>query len=623
MKPVLLSTIILMTFATVEAQRSNNNQYHEDPHSFALPAVAVVQHLELDINVDFTKKIISGVASWTVKTGNNAKEIVFDTRNLKISKVTSGERNNEKEAKFNVGKQDKQLGSPLTVTLTGNETLIHIYYETNPYAAALQWLSPQQTAGKKHPFLFTQSQAILARTWLPCQDSPGIRYTYNATVKVPKGLIALMSAENPQEKNETGIYHFSMKQPVPSYLMALAAGNIVFESIGPRTGVYAEPEVIEAAAYEFADMEKMLVETEKLYGPYLWDRYDLIVLPPSFPFGGMENPRLTFATPTILAGDRSLTALVAHELAHSWSGNLVTNANWNDFWLNEGFTVYLERRIMEALYGKAYAEMLALLGYQDLMETVKEMGETNPDTKLKLDLAGRDPDEGLTEIAYEKGYFLLRLIEETYGREPFDKFLRDYFKEFAFKPVTTEMFVAHLSTWQGLNSDATKEANVNAKKWIYEPGIPENIPQIKSMRFEFVEKVIQSWEKGNDIAPLAKKNWSTHEWLHFIRHLPDTMTTEQMAQLDRMFDFTNSGNSEIQAAWFEHVIKHKYEPAYPQLEAFLVSVGRRKFLKPLYQRLAATPEGKTMALRIYEKGRPNYHSVSTNTLDEILGWNRR
>jgi hypothetical protein len=367
----------------------------------------------------------------------------------------------------------------------------------------------------------------------------------------------------------------------------------------------------------------MLVATEKLYGPYQWDRYDLIVLPPSFPFGGMENPRLTFATPTILAGDRSLTALVAHELAHSWSGNLVTNANWNDFWLNEGFTVYIERRIMEALYGKSYADMLALIGYQDLMNTVKQMGDDNPDSKLKLDLSGRDPDEGLTEIAYEKGYFLLRLLDDTYGRDAFDKFLNNYFKEFAFKPVTTEMFVEHLKTWQGLFSNSTKEGKVNVEEWIYQTGIPANIPKIESRRFEFIEKVVQSWEKGNDITPIADRIKSTHEWLHFIRHLPDTMTIEQMTHLDKMFNFSNSGNSEIQSAWFLHAIRNKYEAAYPQLEKFLVNVGRRKFLKPLYSELAKTPEGKTMATRIYTIGRPNYHSVSTNTLDEILGWKEK
>ena len=616
MKNFLIAALYLMMIQPLIAQK-DQIALHSDPHSYAVPSDAVVKHLDLDIDVDFTNKIIKGIASWNIESKTGAKSIIFDTRNLKINKVTSGDRSSERELKFSLGKEDKILGVPLTVNISGSDIKINIYYETKPDAAALQWLSPQQTAGKKHPFLFTQSQAILARTWLPCQDSPGIRYTYNATVKVPKGLLALMSAENPVEINETGVYNFAMKQPVPSYLMALAAGNISFAKIGERTGVYAEPEMIEAAAYEFADMEKMLVATEKMYGPYPWERYDLIVLPPSFPFGGMENPRLTFATPTIIAGDRSLTSLVAHELAHSWSGNLVTNANWNDFWLNEGFTVYLERRIMEALYGKSYADMLALLGMQDLKKTVEQLGSTDPDTRLKLDLAGRDPDEGLTDIAYEKGYFLLRLIEETYGRNNFDSFLRNYFNEFAFKPVTTEIFVEYYNKWA---NSMEKDGDVKIKQWIYEPGLPGNMPEIKSIRFEFAEKLVLSWQKGHDISPIAEKKWTTHEWLHFLRNLPDSMSTAQMADLDRMFNFSNSRNSEIQAAWFHHVIKNNYQPAYKQLEEFLITVGRRKFLKPLYQELSLTPEGKAMALRIYGLGRPNYHSVSTNTIDEILEW---
>ena len=244
-----------------------------------------------------------------------------------------------------------------------------------------------------------------------------------------------MSASNPQIKNETGSYHFEMKQPIPSYLLALAVGDVEFKRVSNRAGIYAERTVLDSAVWEFADLEKMIHGAEELYGAYLWERYDVLVLPPSFPFGGMENPRLTFATPSILAGDRSLTSLIAHELAHSWSGNLVTNRTWNDFWLNEGFTVYFEHRIMEKLYGRDYAEMLALLSLQDLRETIQSLKDENlyADTKLKLDLAGRNPDDGVTDIAYNKGYFFLRLFEERYGRERFDSFLKHYFSSNAFK----------------------------------------------------------------------------------------------------------------------------------------------------------------------------------------------
>ncbi|MBL0317256.1 MAG: hypothetical protein IPP69_16430 [Flavobacteriales bacterium] len=301
--------------------------------------------------------------------------------------------------------------------------MVEIDYKTSPDAEALLWVE-----GEK-PFLFTQSQAILARTWVPCQDSPGVRITYNADVTVPSDLMALMSAENPQQKSSDGKYHFKMDQPIPSYLMALAVGDVVFREIGPRTGVYAIPSLADAAANEFSDMQKMVDEAEKLYGSYVWGRYDLLILPPAFPFGGMENPKLTFATPTIIAGDKSLVSLVAHELAHSWSGNLVTNSTWDDFWLNEGFTVYFEQRIMEAVYGRERSEMLATLSRQDLDATIADIStsEHPEDSKLKLALEGRSPDDGMTDIAYNKGYFFLRLIEETVGRERFDKFLKVFY----------------------------------------------------------------------------------------------------------------------------------------------------------------------------------------------------
>ncbi|MGZ5303598.1 MAG: M1 family metallopeptidase, partial [Bacteroidia bacterium] len=523
----------------------------------------------------------------------------------------------EKETPFAMGEEKEFLGTPLQIHIKPATKYIHIYYKTSPEAAAVQWLDARQTAGGKHPFMFTQSQAILARTWVPCQDGPGVRFTYSATVEVPSDLMAVMSAENPQEKSEDGIYEFEMDKPIPSYLLALAVGNFEFKSLSKRTGVYAEPETLEKAAYEFADMDKMLVAAEELYGPYQWGRYDVLVLPPSFPFGGMENPMLTFATPTILAGDRSLVSLVAHELAHSWSGNLVTNANWNDFWLNEGFTVYFERRIMESIEGKDYADMLEVLGYQDLQRTLEELKDKPNDTKLKLDLKDRDPDDGMNQIAYEKGYFLLRTIEEKVGRKRFDKFVKEYFKNFAFQSMTTEDFVEYIDKELVANHSELRPV---IKRWIYEPNIPNDVKVAHSKLFNEVEEELESWKNGKDASKLHTKNWSTHEWLHFIRHLPAGMTLAQMHDLDNAFAFTNSGNAEILAAWFEHVITHKYESAYPQLGTFMKSVGRRKFIVPLYKLLVKTDEGKKMATDIYKEARPNYHAVAVSTLDEVLGY---
>jgi leukotriene-A4 hydrolase len=579
-----------------------------DIHSFARPDEAVVRHLALDLDVDFDRKRLAGTAVLQIETGGDARELILDTNGLTIDRVTLDDGT---EAKFTLGDTKPHLGAPLIIPIAPSTRSVRIEYASAPDAAAVQWLSKEQTAGGKHPFLFTQSQAILARTWVPIQDSPGIRITYDATIRVPQGLMAIMSAENPTEVSADGVYRFRMPQAIPPYLLALAVGDLAFRSLGHNSGVWAEKPMIEASAYELADTPKMIEAAEKLYGPYRWGQYDVLVLPPSFPFGGMENPRLTFATPTILAGDRSLVSLVAHELAHSWSGNLVTNATWNDFWLNEGFTVYFERRIMEEISGRDYSEMLALLGRQDLETTVAELPER--DTHLFLDLTGRDPDEAATKLPYEKGYFLLRLLEETVGRAKWDAFLRDYFDRHAFQSMTTAAFAEELK-------QAFPDLGVDVNVWIHGPGIPTNAPVVKSDAFRKVEDQVQAFEKGTHAAKLATKGWSTHEWIHFLRHLPKTLTLAQMTDLDAAFGFTSSGNSEILHEWLMQALDHKYEPAYDALERFLLRQGRRKFLKPLYQKLAETPDGLQRARKIYAKARPMYHAVSYRTIDQILKW---
>ncbi len=586
----------------------------KDVHTYAEPEKAVVTHLNWDAKVDFNTKKISATATWDFKTGEGAEEIIFDTYGLKIQEV----KVDGNPAEFKLGDFEKDLGQPLVISLPEAASNVSITYQTGDSARALQWLDAEQTAGKKMPFLFTQSQAILARSWVPTQDSPGIRFTYDAKVEVPDSMIALMSAENPKEKNEGGVYNFKMPQPIPSYLLALAVGDVEFEALSDRTGVYAEESLLDTSAYEFADLEKMVKAAEGLYGPYAWGQYDIIVLPPSFPFGGMENPRLTFATPTILAGDRSLVALVAHELAHSWSGNLVTNATWDDFWLNEGFTVYFEHRIMEEVYGKEYSEMLASLTRSELQDEAESMMEEAPnDTKLKLDLEGRNPDDGVTSIPYNKGYFLLRLIEEEVGREKFDQFLKNYFEQNKFKVMTTEEFLAYLK--EHLLTDEQYE-KLKIDQWVYETGIPDNLPEVKSDRFAIVDSAVSGFvDNGNLPEKKMTDAWTTHEWLHFIHSLPADISKDKLAKLDQAYGFTKSGNNEVVAAWFQPTIRNNYEPVYPRVEQFLISVGRRKFLTPTYKALIESGK-KDMAMDIYKKARPNYHAVSRETMDELLGY---
>ena len=578
-----------------------------DHHSFSKPSEAVTTHLQWDATVDFDNRQIHAVATYDMQLAETAERIILDARDLTIHSVTV----DGQPVEFELGPERPFLGQPLSIPLTSNAKQVSVDYTTSPDAAAFLWVEGER------PFLFTQSQAILARTWVPCQDSPGIRFTYEANVQVPQELMALMSAVNPTDKSANGQYHFRMDQPIPSYLLALAVGDVEFRSVGEHTGVYATPDLIEAAAYEFAEMEDMLVAAEGLYGKYAWERYDLLVLPAAFPFGGMENPRLTFATPTIIAGDRSLVALVAHELAHSWSGNLVTNATWDDFWLNEGFTVYFEQRIMEAVYGRDISEMLSTLSYQGLVDEVDAIMDVNPsDTHLRLHLRDRDPDDGMTAIAYDKGYFFLRLLEQTVGRASFDAFLKGYFTSHAFQVMDTDSFLEYLNNHLLTTDDL--RAKVNVAAWVDGPGLPENCPKVASSRIERVDNALNQWVTGS----LATEDLPWEEWLYqeryrFLSNIPDNTSADRMSELDATWHVNETGNNEVLFAWLEQSIRSGYEPAYDRLKSFLVNVGRRKFLTPLYKAMIETDQ-KDMALSIYAKARPNYHSVATGTMDELL-----
>lgn len=589
----------------------NTSLAQPDPHSAAKPAEAVVTHLSLKLAVDFEKKVLSGMATYRIDKSEKSREIWLDTRNLKIEEVTYADGS---KANYSWAEEKPFVGKALRVELKESTREFNIRYSTTSGSEAIQWLDAEQTQSKK-PFLFTQGQAILSRTWIPIQDSPGIRFTWDAEIQTNPGYLAVMSGRNVTNKNESGLYKAQMELPVPAYLIALAIGDLEFSPIGERCGVYAEPQMLKSAADEFADVEKMLIAAESLYGPYLWGRYDVLVLPPSFPFGGMENPRLTFATPTIIAGDRSLTALIAHELAHSWSGNLVTNSNWNDFWLNEGFTVYFERRIMEALYGADYAGMLEVLGYGDLMSTLQDIGMDSPDTRLKLSLEGRDPDDGMSDIAYEKGCFLLRYLEQQVGRAAFDAFLKTYFKEFGFKGITTERFLDFLKRKLKLNEVQMEVVN----RWIFSPGLPAECIVPSSSRFEAVKLAVQQFEGGEKKASeLPTSGWSSHEWLYFIRNLSSQQNEARLSALNNQFGWYTSGNSELRFAWLMNRIQAGDIRALPHAEKFLGEVGRRKFILPMYTALFAQPSMQEEGLKMFKKYKSGYHAVTRNSVEERI-----
>ena len=583
----------------------------KDIHSYANPTVARVTHLDLDCELDFAQRILTGAATLAVERAGEGP-LILDTRSLAIHAAeTSADGRTWQPARFELGAADPILGAPLTIDLPPGATRVRITYATSPAATALQWLDPVQTAGGKHPFLFTQSQAIHARSWIPLQDSPGVRISYTARVRTPPELAPVMSARKEPDKSKG--YKFSMPGKIPPYLIALAAGDIEFRSVGPRTGVWAERPVIGRAAREFEDMEAMLEAAERLYGPYRWHRYDVLVLPPSFPFGGMENPMVTFATPTILAGDKSLVSLIAHELAHSWSGNLVTNATWSDFWLNEGFTTYVERRIVEEVYGPDRARMEAVLGKRSLLREIADLPPK--DQVLHIDLAGRDPDDAVTDIPYEKGALLLATLEHKFGRERFDRFLAEYFATFAFQSITTETFAAHLRATLFRQAPA---ADFPLDEWLYQPGVPASAFEPQSEALARVETQARNWAEGRPLATEAAARWTTQEWLHFLQSLPAKLTPAQMKQLDEAYHFTQTGNSEILCEWLRLAIRHGYREADARVEQFLRSQGRRKYVKPIYEELAKTPAGKERARRIYRQARPTYHPITIGAIDRLL-----
>jgi leukotriene-A4 hydrolase len=580
-----------------------------DDHSYSNLKQIHTTHLELDLDVSFQNKTIYGVARHTMKNFGTDTAI-FDIKGLKIQKITLGEKNHERETDFVIGNMDVDsvLGQPLLVSINHNTTKVNIYYQTSENSEALGWLDSNLTSSKSKPFLFTQGQAILTRTWIPTQDSPSNRITYNAKVKVPNDLMAVMSARNSKKRNSSGVYQFEMKKAIPSYLISLAVGDLIYHPFSKNSGVYCEPQLKEACSKEFTDLPKMIAAAEKLYGKYQWEQYDLLVLPYSFPFGGMENPMLTFVNPTVIAGDKSLVSVVAHELAHSWSGNLVTNRTWNDFWLNEGFTVYFEERIMEELYGKEVSDILASIEFHDLENELISINKSKfpEDSRLFLELKKRNPDDGMTSIAYVKGAFFLKTLEQKVGRDKFDKFLNAYFKKFAFKTVNSNMFVSFLEE-NLLNPNNIK---FNHKEWIFKEGVPSNCIAIRSKRLNRMKDYAFNYSKGiDDFAPkvsyryvkvrgkkkrkkfvkqINRNDFLVQEWQTFIHSLPKKIAKNKLKKLDAYFSFKTCGNSEIMTDWFVLGIENNYSELNPEIKKFLNKVGRRKYLVPIYEALLRT-----------------------------------
>jgi len=591
----------------------NDLDFTRDYHSYANTEQVKVIHFDLDLAINFEQKQLSGSVTLTLKhqTSIAAQELVLDTRDLTIERI-EGEKS--QTLNYIMSEPNQILGSRLVIELPQGDNKVTIFYNTSPQAEGLQWLSAAQTSGKSLPYLFSQSQPINARSWIPLQDSPKARVTFKANITAPKGMRVVMSADNDADTSLNGEFTFDMPEPIPTHLMAIACGDLVFKSIGKRTGVYTEPDMLNACISEFEDTEKMVEIAESLLGPYRWGRYDMIVLPPSFPFGGMENPRLAFMTPTLIAGDKSLVSTVAHELAHSWTGNLVSNATWRDLWLNEGFTTYFTNRIVEAVYGKEMAELEVVLEYGSLMEEFEIMPLEKQNVTANVQF--EDPNNAFDRFTYDKSSMFVHDLEHRLGREAFDKFLLTYVNHFAFKAITTEDFVEYAKHTL-LVDHSNKITEAELLEWIYGTGMPQWFIAPTSSSLDKVKVTTHDWLTGTKAAQLETASWSVHHWQYFLTNLPLSLSLAQLKDLDTHFKLTTSKNAEIAFAWFTVAIRNKYQPALPAVDAYLNRIGRGKFVRPLYQSLKSAGYNDK-AQSIYSTARSGYHPSIVGILDNIV-----
>ncbi len=590
-----------------------------DEHSYAEPGKVVIKDLTLDLKVDFDSKTLAGIATYQLDWKDAAATaLVLDSRDLTIAKVEGTDAGGAwAPLKYTLAAADPVLGSKFTIASPQRNPEVRVTYTTSPQASGLQWLEPSMTEGKQLPFMFSQSQQIHARSWVPLQDTPSVRYTYSAHVASRQDVMVLMSADNDPEAVRDGDYTFKMPQKIPSYLMAIAAGDLAFKRISDRSGVWSEPAMLDKAVKEFEDTERMIATAESLYGPYRWDRYDMLVLPPSFPYGGMENPRLTFLTPTVIVGDKSLVALIAHELAHSWSGNLVTFSSAKDAWLNEGVTSYVENRIIEVLYGRDQADMENVIERNELK---KEFAEIDPKLQALATKPGvlKDPDENSSATVYTKGAWFLQFLEQRFGRDKFDPFLREYFDHFAFQSIDTRQF-ADYARKNLLQKYPNVVSPAEFNEWLYQPGMPVTAPLVQARRFGVVDSARLAWLGTQQLPPAAITDaWSTQEWVHFIESLPKTLTVEQLAQLDGAYGFTGTMNGEIAQRWYPLAVRNGYTQANDAIAAFLQRIGRRKLIMPTYTALAETEAGLALAKDVFAKAKPGYHPITTGSVQKVI-----
>ena len=611
-----------------------------EPSSQSNPDDMRIVHSDIKMTVAFDRRVIVGIVTHHTRVvKETATQLILDTRGLQIASVSV----NGRDAPFGMSQTHPVLGSQLVIEIPPQkedeeqerEVRVAIHYETAPESTALQWLSPTQTTGKKMPFLFSQCQAIHARSLIPCQDTPGVKFTYTLELVVPEGMVALASA---LLEGQTGCtYNFKQPQPIPSYLLGIAVGDLRSIDLSPVTRVWAEPLVVDSAAFEFADTPKFLEAAESIAGDYVWQRYDLLILPSSYPYGGMENPCVSFLTPTLLAGDRSLANVVVHELSHSWTGNLVTNKEWRSFWLNEGFTVFLERKILGLLYGDSMYNFHATQGLIKLQKTVRDLGADNPFTRLVPDLSGGvDPDDAFSAIPYEKGFYFLHYLQSIAGgAKVFEPFLKAYLRHFQDTPVGTEDFKAYY-----LNTFTNTEAvhDIDWETWLYGLGMPPSVNSYDGMLVEASNALAVKWHtvdvlgvglstiEVEGVGPHDLDGWSSPQIAAFLDKLGELRSmrplhTSVTRKMNGYYSLDASTNSEILCSWLLLCIKARDRAIYGTLKDFLLRQGRMKYIRPLYKNLMKSGDSEAVGLakEVFELGRQGYHPIAAKMVAADLG----
>lgn len=604
-----------------------------DPHSFSDSAQPFATHITLTLFLDFSSSSILGSAKISLPIAHSGP-ITFDTRAISVSAVLDPVSLSPLPYSLS-SDPDPIKGSPLTVTLSSHSSVL-IVFSTSPSSSALQWLSPVQTSSRTYPFVFTQCQPIHARSIFPCQDTPAARIRYSARINLPFPLSAVMSASKLACRDPLAgeaapavldslwcaagrvVEEFSMDQPIPPYLFALAAGEIGGRDLGPRTRVYAEigSDVLDAAAREFSGVEELVRVGEALFGPYEWERFDLLVLPSSFPYGGMENPRMVFLTPTVIKGDATGAQVVAHELAHSWTGNLITNKTNEDFWLNEGFTTYAERRIVEVVQGKERADLNIGIGWKGLNEEMERFKDNMEFTKLKTKQEGVDPDEVYSQVPYEKGFQFLWRIERQIGRPAFDDFLKKYIATFKFQSIDTETFLEFLkANVPGIDNQ------INLQLWIEGTGIPPDAMEPESTIYKKIVSLAEEFKLGKIPREDEVADWNGQEWELYLENLPSSVEPTQVSALDARYRLSETEDWEVKVAFLQLAISSGCKEYFGIVESSLKQVGRMKYLRPLYTALVqghGKEEEKMLAKRIFAEACEFYHPIAQCVVESIF-----